>query len=503
MTLRISLARQLRVMASPFGLALLLGLFLPIACLLWFMFSAAEADRIATEKRLKEVMTNDIEHAVRLWKADIFHLTGIEGESISLNELFEIGASQANASVVMVTSENGDIKFPDLNGSHQPFPPEFRHALEQARKYSGAGVELKAIDVLIALQKSQSYRQGSAAHQLAIDYTLWKQLVGTNADRGTADNKELLAIEDRLFAKLNSYDEADIDPRLRLLYMKKVQALLIKTPALKNQTVLDQTVRFYERVSSAGIGENIQKYLSRQIEDAYVARSYDLTGSSVVTLDEPVVLWLLRDARALEKSLESVIDARLGDDVARVEISRSSPVDPALVAYYHQLDTTPIQHVKVYWQSRGVFDRSISRQSLIYFFVGISVVIFLCASAAYVFYHMRREKELSQLKSDAISTIAHELKTPLTSIRLLLDNLTQNASDPQQIKEYAQIMSREHARLSNLVDKFLTFNRLDRKHAKLNLTLTDINHLVMEVLQVLADKIERQEVKIHFDKGVF
>jgi signal transduction histidine kinase len=59
--------------------------------------------------------------------------------------------------------------------------------------------------------------------------------------------------------------------------------------------------------------------------------------------------------------------------------------------------------------------------------------------------------------------VSHELKTPLSSIRLLVDTLLdQEPADPRQTREYLQLVARENERLSRLIDNFLTFSRIER-----------------------------------------
>jgi signal transduction histidine kinase len=66
-----------------------------------------------------------------------------------------------------------------------------------------------------------------------------------------------------------------------------------------------------------------------------------------------------------------------------------------------------------------------------------------------------------------VATVSHELKTPLASIRLLVDTLLDSDPDsddgksPNQTREYLQLISHENARLTRLIDGFLTFSRIE------------------------------------------
>jgi signal transduction histidine kinase len=80
---------------------------------------------------------------------------------------------------------------------------------------------------------------------------------------------------------------------------------------------------------------------------------------------------------------------------------------------------------------------------------------------------MGRQIRLTRLKNDLIATVSHELKTPLTSIRVLTDTLLAGKlQDEVKAHEYLQLIARENVRLSRLIDSFLTFSRMERNKKK-------------------------------------
>jgi signal transduction histidine kinase len=74
-----------------------------------------------------------------------------------------------------------------------------------------------------------------------------------------------------------------------------------------------------------------------------------------------------------------------------------------------------------------------------------------------------RQIHSSRLKDDLLATVSHELKTPLSSMRVLVDTLLAGSIDgPQEQQEYLEIISRENHRLSGLIESFLSFSRMER-----------------------------------------
>ena len=71
---------------------------------------------------------------------------------------------------------------------------------------------------------------------------------------------------------------------------------------------------------------------------------------------------------------------------------------------------------------------------------------------------------LAELKNDLVANVSHELKTPLSGMRLLLETLLSNEklSDKQK-GEYLHLIAGENLRLSQIVEKFLTFSRLENQ----------------------------------------
>lgn len=76
---------------------------------------------------------------------------------------------------------------------------------------------------------------------------------------------------------------------------------------------------------------------------------------------------------------------------------------------------------------------------------------------------VRRERRLSELKSEFISNVSHELKTPLSIISMFGELLAMGRTrSPAQATEYAEIIRRESVRLTRLIDSVLDFSKIER-----------------------------------------
>lgn len=72
---------------------------------------------------------------------------------------------------------------------------------------------------------------------------------------------------------------------------------------------------------------------------------------------------------------------------------------------------------------------------------------------------LHQQMRLQELKSSALATVSHELKTPLASMRLLLDTL---GEAPQKLRDYLPLLARENARLTRMTENFLALSRFER-----------------------------------------
>ncbi len=94
--------------------------------------------------------------------------------------------------------------------------------------------------------------------------------------------------------------------------------------------------------------------------------------------------------------------------------------------------------------------------------IGGAVVVIL-GGLAVLGWAIRRERRLSNLKSEFISNVSHELKTPLSIISMFGEMLANGRTkSPEQAHEYAEIIWRESVRLGRLIDNVLDFAKIER-----------------------------------------
>jgi signal transduction histidine kinase len=130
--------------------------------------------------------------------------------------------------------------------------------------------------------------------------------------------------------------------------------------------------------------------------------------------------------------------------------------------------------------------------------IGAVAVVLIIATAAAL--TLNRQIELRELRNTAVATVAHELRTPLASMRMLVDTLREGRiRDETQRLEYLDLIAAENERLSRLAEDFLTFSRLERGKHKLVLAPVSPRAVVDQALQGLRPRLDSPRCTFSLD----
>jgi len=104
---------------------------------------------------------------------------------------------------------------------------------------------------------------------------------------------------------------------------------------------------------------------------------------------------------------------------------------------------------------------------------------------------LNRQMTLARQKTDFVSNVSHELKTPLTSIRMFSELLAEGrVSDAAKQRNYLHIISAEAARLTRLINNVLDFARFERGEKKYNFQECDLVSVVRETAESYRPHLE-------------
>jgi signal transduction histidine kinase len=123
----------------------------------------------------------------------------------------------------------------------------------------------------------------------------------------------------------------------------------------------------------------------------------------------------------------------------------------------------PGWHAAIHFTDVDIFEKTAERQRLVYIWAGLLAIAVMVAAGLLTAQAVGKQIKTNKLKNDFIATVSHELKTPLASMRVLVDTLLEGSyRNQQQVMEYLQLISKENERLTGLIDNFLTFSRMER-----------------------------------------
>jgi two-component system phosphate regulon sensor histidine kinase PhoR len=115
---------------------------------------------------------------------------------------------------------------------------------------------------------------------------------------------------------------------------------------------------------------------------------------------------------------------------------------------------------------------------------GLLLLAFTALTFVVLYRNLRQQRRLAQFKNDFISNMTHELKTPISTIKVAVEALRKfdALDDPRRTREYLDISAAELQRLSLLVDKVVKLSQLENRVIEFRLMVFDLRELAAEVI---------------------
>lgn len=274
-------------------------------------------------------------------------------------------------------------------------------------------------------------------------------------------NKGLLELDTTTM--ISNDDRANLQQRLRSILDEYQQTLQDEhNIALIRQGILDHWKA--QNLSLDTIG-----YYDYQVEEQQYLVHYrrvETTSFSGyvfynINLDEclnNLIIPILQN-QEIEKDVCFTIIQHNGNAVLEMEDTQvsfvvSQPLTPVF----------PFWQIAIYLKNVHSLEELSQYESQVHF-LGIITSILILSVGVYVTMSIfLREIQSARFKSDFISNVTHELKTPLTSIKMFVETLImERARTPEDKKECLQIISTESDRLSHLIDRILDLGKMQQR----------------------------------------
>ncbi len=528
----------------------LLVVLVPTICVLWFMTEAVENRRAVIRRTLADAdFTVAQERLESYWHDQAAAIERALDGADSESSFFQQCVEAQLADSVVCFDPNGQLIYPSPSGTPGPSPAEAyvdwprierlefelnqfdaaaaayeelvathgdpavdtfdgnlaaRAVLAQARCLAKAGQMDRAIEQLTETLAKESYRQAvdpGGRLIVAAGELRALELIDDPTD------PRFRALAGRLSQRLNDYGEPALAAPQRMFLMTEMRDLIEeRLSQIRERTSASKELP--EALMRAVEFPTLQaEQLAAEFSEVNPVPSKELA----VRLTQSPDLWQLAipNKRAVALFHTSSVQARSQRAIAARGLRSGAQVVPAPPRASLPADTEVhtaeagrhlpgwrLQHSP----PTGEFEPIADAKTTAYFWTGILVIATMSIFAAIIARAFRRQLRLTRLKNDLVATVSHELKTPLSSIRLLVDTLLDEPEfDEPRVREYLQLVARENMRLTRMIDNFLAFSRMERNKHAFEFSETRVADIVDSAVDVARERHDGPASQLQVD----
>jgi len=147
-----------------------------------------------------------------------------------------------------------------------------------------------------------------------------------------------------------------------------------------------------------------------------------------------------------------------------------------------------------------ILERAARREIFFYGFLLAVIVALMLFGAVMIARDISRESETNRLKTEFVNNISHELKTPLTLIRLYGETLQrkENLTDKEK-KDCYEIITKESERLSHLINNVLDFSRIEMGRKEFDFRKGYLQDVILDTIESYRYHLEKKGFVINKD----
>jgi len=523
-------------------LLLAAAVVLPTVALLWFMSRVVANERMATREKLASLYQDKLVNAAdktevilaaKLKTLDktesaanpysIFrqvvlenNFQGVVVQDSAGNMIYPVGGSIAGSETIQnsLLAEARKLEFAqkqyaEASGIYERFlmDSDARVAISAIMGKSRCLAKLGRLDEAIdTCQKAAFYSpEQKADTALLVDIQNARLLLLSLLKQNQLELKQRTL--NALISDL--YNSADLPSAQNLFVAKKVLQILDETPTFEFKTPLtkDNLAKLTAAEElSISVAENHQ-LLNGQLD---TFQRINVEGKPIYGLlhkSSNATLFGLFDYDGIKSIFTGYSDVfagsesnyRIIDDTGRLVAgngqSQDKPFTTAALAKQF-----PGWKVEMYFKGGEVFEKAAKRQIAIYLWTGALVIMLIVVAGGFATQAVGRQIRLNKMKNDFIATVSHELKTPLASMRVLVDTLLEgNVKDETQTEEYLRLTSKENQRLSRMIDNFLTFSRMERNKKAFTVVDCQAAAIAQDAIEAVKTKYAANNCQLKID----
>lgn len=524
---------------------LLVAVLTPTICALWFMAQAMTNERLAIRQRLENAYARPLENARQaiddFWRRKSAALGQVDPAVPAQTSFAQIVRNNLADSVVLFDTQ-GTPLYPGIDrfvapGEDEGIPTwrkagyvEFAQSdpARAADLYAGIARETRNVHLAAQALQAQARCLVKSGRREASLEILLKSLGDARfreardpQGRLVAPNAQLFALSllprgeawsetaRQLIKRLNDYDKPVMPasqrrflmtelwnmrfadpgtPDPRLFDSEELPGLLLDPPALATLDAENLAAEFIERGA-------------HRTEPGLLLRSSANDVWQWTSHDGRFVALFRGDRLAGQMESLTLSAAGLSDVSLRVRPAAAS-ADAAPLLTSPAGTVLPDWRLTLHLAGPDPFSTAARKRIAAYAWTALLVIATAGCLAILLARYLGRQVRLTRLKNDLIATVSHELKTPLTSIRVLTDTLLAGRSqDEAKTREYLQMIARENVRLSRLIDSFLTFSRMERNKRKFDLRDVRPADVVRDAVEAVRERYAAAGFSLEVDSS--
>jgi signal transduction histidine kinase len=132
-----------------------------------------------------------------------------------------------------------------------------------------------------------------------------------------------------------------------------------------------------------------------------------------------------------------------------------------------------------------------------YFWTILTLLIVLSFGLVLIVKTVSHEMDILKIKSDFVSSVSHEFKTPLTSIQALTERLREGkVKNRTKMQEYFSVISQDTEKLTRLVGNILNFSKIDEGKIAYEFVETEISQWLRQIVNNFKKENMQREIQI-------
>ncbi|OQA04140.1 MAG: Alkaline phosphatase synthesis sensor protein PhoR [Planctomycetes bacterium ADurb.Bin401] len=479
---------------------LAIAVILPTVCLLWFMSQAVKNERLAVRQKLLDICHDKINHSKSFFNKNYFLNPDIINIASFLKSPDKILWTKTIQAVVLVYDSNNKQIYPmpyqneiidftdDLhNALKLEKNRDFQQALDKYQEifdsnstdglFSASMGIIRCQDKLKQTNNTVDFLNKLILSDVRNKFSL-SQLAMIKVKRVEWATKHKNMLYQDLYPEIkqwyhngNDFDnypsEVTVWAMESIINIAHENTISIANEVLEDAESLIQSEKISLDAAEFFSNQSIDDWSQEQYS-AFKVNNHILYASKYIVDGKTIFLIRTKEdiSGMLNKYLTFLemkgINKRIVSNIESIVYEdKQIKGKPFVIENFN--DYFPKWKLELFFKDSNIFDDASKKQAAIYYWTGILAATLVLSCGAVTIQAIKRQAKLNKLKNDFIATITHELKTPLSSMRVLVDTLLEGrCENRQQENEYLQLISKENLRLSRLIDNFLTFSRMER-----------------------------------------